>query len=139
MKIGYRQKLCFPCQNPAFLGKRLAFGAMPVAAGVVGDFLVAAFITDIHMPAEFRCPAVPNRFRGFPDMGWRILRLQIFAAILPENILHLKHWLYRIYLLASCRAFSARNQSGFSVPALPNRQAGCTMRLCQSAHAPTAF
>ena len=38
--------------EPAFVGQRLAFGAVPVAARVVGDLLGAAGVADVAMAAE---------------------------------------------------------------------------------------
>jgi len=54
MEIGHRQQVGFSVLDPSFFGQCLAFGAVPVPAGVVGDADVIASITHIHMAAQSR-------------------------------------------------------------------------------------
>jgi len=44
----------------------LAFGAVTVAAGVVGDAFVPAGIAALHMPAQLRGPTASNRAQHGP-------------------------------------------------------------------------
>ncbi len=49
-----------------FFGKRLAFGAMAVSAGVIGDSGKAALVTGVYMSAQRGSPAIHDGSGGFP-------------------------------------------------------------------------
>jgi hypothetical protein len=65
MKVTYIQQVTFLAVDPALLGQRLAFWAMAVAAGIVGDSCISAFTTDIGMTAQGRGPALFNGGHDF--------------------------------------------------------------------------
>ena len=54
MIIGHRQQLGLPLRQPILGRRALAFGAMPVAAGIVGDERVGAVLATRDMAAESR-------------------------------------------------------------------------------------
>lgn len=54
MEVSHRQQLCFACRQPCFCGTRLTFGAMTIAARVVGDVLVCAVGAACDMPTKRR-------------------------------------------------------------------------------------
>jgi hypothetical protein len=49
MVIVHRQQLGLSCFEPGFGGTRLTLGAVPVAAGVVGDIVMRTRRTMLHM------------------------------------------------------------------------------------------
>ena len=51
MVILYRQQISLPGFEPTFGGTGLALGAVPVAAGVVDDFVMLTGWAMQHMPA----------------------------------------------------------------------------------------
>ena len=57
MEIGHRQQLGFAFGEPLFGGGALTLGAMPVAAGIVGDDGVRTVLAPRHMTAERHCAA----------------------------------------------------------------------------------
>jgi hypothetical protein len=57
MKILNRQKIFTAGIDPFFFGQCLAFGAMPVPAGVIGYLQMAAVVTLVLMAAKDSCPA----------------------------------------------------------------------------------
>jgi hypothetical protein len=50
------QEACRTRGDPLFLPERLAFGAMPVSAGIVGWVLVSAMGAHVEMASNFRRP-----------------------------------------------------------------------------------
>jgi energy-converting hydrogenase Eha subunit H len=52
MKISYIEQICLPAVDPTFFGKGLAFRAMAVSAGIVGDTGITAFWAYIHVSAK---------------------------------------------------------------------------------------
>lgn len=58
MEVAHIQQVCFPCVNPAFLGERLAFGAVAIAAGVVGRLGIAALGASVQVPTKSCSPAI---------------------------------------------------------------------------------
>ena len=61
VEVGDRQQLGLPCLQPGCAGYRLALRTVAVAAGVVLDPLVPAFVAALHMSAQFRGPATDDR------------------------------------------------------------------------------
>ncbi len=60
VEIGDRQEVLEPVVQPAVAKGRLAFGAVAVAAGIVGDALMAAGIAGVNMSAQVSGAAVGN-------------------------------------------------------------------------------
>ncbi len=58
MVIGHRQQFRLTRDKPILGHRALAFGAMAVAAGIVGDVGMAALLASRHMTAERRRAAV---------------------------------------------------------------------------------
>jgi hypothetical protein len=58
-----------------------------VAAGIVGNALMAAMITDINMTAKSGSASSFDCFHGFKLMKWKRVDLTIFGIELGENIL----------------------------------------------------
>ena len=52
MEVLDRQQVLLLRRHPVTCGRSLAFGTMPVLAGIVGDVTMAAIVTGRHMPAE---------------------------------------------------------------------------------------
>lgn len=52
--------------HPFFFGKGLAFGAMAVSAGVIGDSGITALVAGIYMRAQRGSPAIHDGPDGFP-------------------------------------------------------------------------
>ena len=61
-----RQQLFGSLRQPTITGRGLALGAVPVAAGVVGDYLVRAMVTLLNVPAQGSRPAGSDVAEGFP-------------------------------------------------------------------------
>jgi len=61
MVIGHRQEFRLAVCQPLFGSHSLAFGAVPVAAGVVGDAQVGAVLTAFDMTAQRRRSAALDR------------------------------------------------------------------------------
>ncbi len=61
----HRQQVVLACLQPAPGGGALALGAVPVAAGVVGDLELCAVLAAQHMAAQFRAAAA---FDGGHDL-----------------------------------------------------------------------
>ena len=53
VKISAGQQLCFPIVEPLFFGQCLAFGTMPVPAGVIRNTFKSAITALLDMAAEF--------------------------------------------------------------------------------------
>src|SRR5579871_5260895 len=60
MVVVYGQQFALPRRQPLLTGVGLAFRAMTIATGVVGDSLVSAARTLIAMTAKRRGPAAQN-------------------------------------------------------------------------------
>ncbi len=56
--IQYRQQIFDSCLNPSFPGNMVTAGAVPVPAGVVSFFRVAASVADLPVGAELTAPAM---------------------------------------------------------------------------------
>jgi hypothetical protein len=61
MEIRNRQQILFAVLDPCFTLGILAFGTMVVAAGVVADAYVPAYIAPVNMSAQFPRPAATYR------------------------------------------------------------------------------
>ena len=60
VEIGDRQEVLEPVVQPAMAVGGLTFGAVAVAAGIVGDALMAAGIAGVNMSAQVSGAAVGN-------------------------------------------------------------------------------
>lgn len=77
--------------NPAFFQQRLAFGAMPVPAGIVGRPLVSAIRTLIHMTAQSSGSALPYCIKCFSLLDCHRVAAFICIAIFGKYILDFWH------------------------------------------------
>ena len=77
--------------NPALFQQRLAFGAMPVPAGIVGRPLVSAIRTLIHMTAQSSGSALPYCIKRFPLLDCHRMAAFICFAIFGKYILDFWH------------------------------------------------
>jgi len=64
MKVPDVEKVLLLFFDPLLLGESLTFRAMPVAAGVIRNPLEPTLVTDVHMSAQSRGPAVKNVAEG---------------------------------------------------------------------------
>ncbi len=90
--VGNRQKLVLPGGKPVPAGLPLAFGAMPVAAGIVGHADRPAGRTTFDMAAQFGGPAQSDRAHratlDAPEMA--VMDPPIHLAMAAEDIRHLQ-------------------------------------------------
>ena len=61
MEVAHRQQIGFARLQPCACGGPLALGAMPVAAGVVGDPPIPAISAGFDVPPKGWCAAMLNR------------------------------------------------------------------------------
>ena len=114
-----RQQVSHPGPDPFAPGYALAFRAVPIPAGVVGVFLVAAVRADINVITEFTGPAlfdIPHHavlFRGEPMI------LAIGPAVCLKNIRYFQFRSMKDLLPGDCgQLYSSsprRESSNFSV------------------------
>ena len=62
------QQFAFPIDDPSFFVDHLAFGTMPVAAGVVTDRFDPTRFTNSHMPTQGKSSAQGQCPECFPDL-----------------------------------------------------------------------
>jgi hypothetical protein len=91
MEIAGGQKFAFPCRQPALSCLRLALGAMPVSARVVGDGLITATLAGIAMPAEGGGAAALNGAKGLEllEIQARSIAVEKTLALGAEDVSHL--------------------------------------------------
>ena len=77
--------------NPAFFQQRLAFGTMPVPAGIIGRPLVSAIRTRIHMTAQSSGSALSDCVKCFFLLGCHRMAAFICIAIFGKYILDFWH------------------------------------------------
>jgi hypothetical protein len=92
MEIGHRQQFGLPRGQPCHARGRLAFRAMAVAAGIIGDANQAAFRAPLDMAAEPRRAACLDRRHdaalGAAEVAG--MRLAISLAVAAEDVRHLQ-------------------------------------------------
>ena len=89
MKITGVQKLCAPVVQPVFLCHRLAFVAMPVAAGIVGDLQRTALVAAVNVSAELCSPAGADRGDDLELLlAWAVL-CQIIVNVQIKDLLQI--------------------------------------------------
>ena len=64
MEVRNRKQILFTVFDPCFALRILAFGAMPVAAGVIADANMPALIAFVYMSAQGRCTATQQGTQG---------------------------------------------------------------------------
>ena len=92
VEIGNRQKLVLPRSEPFPAGLPLAFGAMPVAAGIIGHTDRPAGPAALDMAAEFGGPAqLDGAHHATLDASeMAVMNLPIRLAVAAEDIRHLQ-------------------------------------------------
>ena len=92
VEVGSIEQLRLAVRQPLGAGEGLALGAVPVAAGVVGDALVAAVITLLDMAAERGRPAEFDRAHGVALHGGQRtpVLLPVCLAVAAEHVRHLQ-------------------------------------------------
>jgi len=65
MKVGNRQKLVLPRLDPSGTSKKLTLRAVPVAAGVIGNFFLTATGAPPDMPSQDFRPAIGDVLNDF--------------------------------------------------------------------------
>jgi hypothetical protein len=68
MEVFHRQEFGLLFIQPLYLGQRLALGAVPITAGVIGGALIAAGVTLLYVTSQGRCTAA---FYGLHDLEMR--------------------------------------------------------------------
>lgn len=76
--------------QPSFLGQRLAFRAMAIATGVIGDPRGAAVVTRLPMPAEGGGPAGGDRPQRPMLRRGEPMRPSIGVAVRPHDVRELE-------------------------------------------------
>ncbi len=61
MEVAHGQQFGFACSQPCLCGTGLALGAVPIAAGVIGDVFVRAALTTRHVTTKRRRAATLDR------------------------------------------------------------------------------
>jgi len=88
MEVLNRQEVFASGLNPLFFLQGLAFGTMPIPAGVVGYIRMAAAVL-IPVPAEGGSPAYLNGTHGAQMIKRHPVEPSIVFTILTEDIGHL--------------------------------------------------
>jgi hypothetical protein len=80
--------------NPLGARQRLAFGAMAVAAGVIGIALMATLVALLEMTAQCRCAAHLDRAHDAPLRRGqrRAMLFSIDFSVVAENIRYFQAW-----------------------------------------------
>ena len=91
VEIGNGQQLRPPCGDPGFPSPTLAFGAVTIAAGIVGDRGVAAVDAAADMPAECRGAAGFDRAHRAALVAVEMVaaRRAERGAVAAEDVRHL--------------------------------------------------
>lgn len=89
MEIGNIQQILPLFIDPFLFRKGLAFGTVPVPAGIVRNPCVPTGITGIHMRTQGRSPAGNDVFRRFPLRRTHQMLLSISRQMSGKNILNL--------------------------------------------------
>jgi len=92
VEVADRQKVCLPRVKPVAARLTLAFWAMPVAAGIVGDAERVTILALLDMPAEARCPAhldgAHDPTFDTPEMS--VVYMTISFALAAKDVRHLQ-------------------------------------------------
>ena len=90
MEIGTGEQLCLPVREPFLLDNCLAFGTVPVPAGVVGFSRVAAPITRFDMATQRRGPAYLNALHDLVLLSGEYVLIPVPVSISSEDIGHFR-------------------------------------------------
>ena len=90
--MSYRQELIYTCFNPLAFGNALTFGAMAVAAGIIGCFNMTAVVTYICMKTVFCGAAMTNSIHDIELICRELMVLAIFLSVKIENISDFVFW-----------------------------------------------
>lgn len=90
VEIAGRQDPLLSRLEPRRLCKALAFGAMPVAAGIVGGHLVSTRRADVEVPTQNRRPAAGDGPDGRALLGRQDVAFAVAVTEGAEDIRHLQ-------------------------------------------------
>ncbi|GAB6172346.1 hypothetical protein JCM15765_18240 [Paradesulfitobacterium aromaticivorans] len=102
VEVADRQELVHLSINPLLLNRMLAFGTMPIAAGVVRNLHRAALRTNLGMVSKFCGTAVTNHIEGFGLSRRHRIKTDVIKYILKlRHLNHIRHedFLQRQYVL----------------------------------------
>ena len=91
--MSHWQKFIYTCFNPLVFGNALTFGAMTVAAGIIGCFNMTAVVTYICMETVFCGAAMLNSVHDIELIGRELIVLAIFLSVKIKNISDFVFWL----------------------------------------------
>lgn len=116
MEIRHRQQIGLTISEPSFACRALALGAMPVAAGVIGDTGMRAVLTGLDMTAKRCCPAELDRGHdaALDAAETAVMGNTIGMTMATKNIRHLQFGVHR-YAQAGGTTSSVRRSSGLCV------------------------
>ena len=86
MIVRNRQQFAFPFQYPAFPVSGLAFWAVPVAAGIIGDLFHPTVGAYLHMSPQLSSPALLQCPKGFLYLYRRVAVPLILPAKPMDNL-----------------------------------------------------
>ena len=89
MEVGNVQKMLPLFINPFLLRNCLTFGAMPVAAGIVGDFCITTVVTSVYVRPQRGRSASHNAPCCFPLNKTHRMAFRIGSRMGSKNILNL--------------------------------------------------
>ena len=95
MEIGDVQKMLPLFINPLLFRNCLAFRAVAVPAGIVGDFCITTVVTSVYMSAQSGCPAIHNASRGLPLDKAQTMAFHIGSHVGSKNILNFNAHCYQ--------------------------------------------
>jgi len=87
VEIGHWQQIGLSVGKPAFARRTLALGAMPIAAGVIGNAGMRAVFTGLDMTTERRSPTQFDRRHdaAFHAADVAVMSIAISAAVVAEG------------------------------------------------------
>ena len=89
MEIGNVQKMLPLSIDPLLFRNGLAFRAVAVAAGIVGDFCITTVVTSVYVCAQSGCPAIHNALCSFLLNKIQRMAFRIGSHVGGKNILNL--------------------------------------------------
>ncbi len=95
MEIGNVQKMLPLFINPFFFCNCLAFGAVAVPAGIVGDFCITTVVTSVYVCAQSGCPAIHNVLNGFSLNKVQRMAFHIGSDVGGKDILNFNAHCYQ--------------------------------------------
>jgi len=86
MIVGNRKQFAFPFQYPPFPVSGLAFWAVPVAAGIIGDLFLPTVGACLHMASQLSGPALLQGPKGLLYLYRRLTLYFILSAKPMDNL-----------------------------------------------------